>query len=93
MLSFAFPRLLRDLASSVPFVAQVRTRLQSLAHALDLKLTASPLLLRPTYRLNLCPITAPCKMSNVGKKHTTVANPSYEPQAYSKSGYSTFKAF
>ncbi|KWU45352.1 hypothetical protein RHOSPDRAFT_32975 [Rhodotorula sp. JG-1b] len=32
-------------------------------------------------------------MSNVGKKHTTVANPNYEPQAYSKSGYSTFKAF
>ena len=32
-------------------------------------------------------------MSNVGKKHTTVANPNHEPQAYSKSGYSTFKAF
>ncbi|GAA5871831.1 hypothetical protein JCM3774_000313 [Rhodotorula dairenensis] len=32
-------------------------------------------------------------MSHIGKKHTTVANPHYEPQAYSKSGYSTFKAF
>ena len=45
---FSLPRLLRDLAS-VPFVAQVHTRLQSLAHALDLKLTRTLLLLRSTF--------------------------------------------
>lgn len=64
-----------------------------LVHALDLKPPGSFLLFRSTYPLRALPKTLRREMSNVGKKHTTVANPDYEPQAYSKSGYSTFKAF